>query len=248
MLMNFIRRLTTLVSMFAILSTCVLAGTVTYSNSYGPATTDFTHTFTLSQFQPGLSGVPTSVHLTGVSLFLSAGIDVSSLNMANIGEPPARQEDFEAILQSQISSLTNTASLDLVPSFYIDIFDSGVVTLGPAGSGTCPLGTPSAVCSSVFYTPPDIVNSGSQSKVVPTSHWSGYEGSGTFNIDGKTQAFSSFTGGGGNITFFQTTNATLTAAVTYTYETDTIPEPATMALLGSALVGIGLMGRKRFAR
>jgi hypothetical protein len=53
-------------------------------------------------------------------------------------------------------------------------------------------------------------------------------GGGTFDI-------------GGNLGLSQATHGTLAASVTYAYQPSGVPEPITMFLMGSALVGVGLL-------
>jgi hypothetical protein len=231
----------------ALIATAALAsaGSVTLTQVFGPTSTDYTHTFTLPQFDPGTDGIPLDAILSGVSLGMGASLDVTSLDMKNTGG--VEEDAFYASAGSKIITLDNSASSDEVPNILLDLFDVGPVTLGPFGSGACPPSTPGPTCNIVTYPAPGVV-AGSDSKTVPEADWSGYEGVGNFTIDGKTMAQSTFSGGGGNISFDQTTTATLTASVTYDYTESGTPEPATIFLFGSALTGLVLLRRKRFAR
>jgi hypothetical protein len=125
-----------------------------------------------------------------------------------------------------------------------------VISLGPSGDPACafatPIGTGVGACSSVQYDP-GVVNGGSSVNANP-ANFGYYTGSSTFALDVATQASSAFTGGGNNINLTISDNATVTATVVYTYGLSGTPEPATMAMLGSALIALGIIGRKKLSR
>jgi hypothetical protein len=71
-----------------------------------------------------------------------------------------------------------------------------------------------------------------------------FTGTGTFNLTAKSLTGTTITNTGGNTTATQNTFANVTGDVIYTYNSNA-PEPATLFLMGSALVGVGVL-RKRF--
>jgi len=142
---------------------------------------------------------------------------------------------------------------------------TGSITLGGNNGGANPVacapGTPNANCTIVAYTPPDDIVSnidaiygfnvqtgaGGVTGVFKnvTPHIASYIGTGTFSIGGSTKSITTFSGGGNNISFGINDSATFQAEVDYTYFIPSgTPEPATILLMGGALVGVGLL-RKR---
>ena len=65
----------------------------------------------------------------------------------------------------------------------------------------------------------------------------------SFSMSGATTDWSVGTGG-----YFANDTSSLTGTFDATPIPTGSPEPATMALLGSALIGLGIFGRKRFSR
>ena len=83
-------------------------------------------------------------------------------------------------------------------------------------------------------------------KLTDTTHTSSYSGPGNFTLSGTTSTlftgqFSSG-GGAGTISFSKNIQTQLSAEVDYSYTAT--PEPTTMGLMGSALIGIAVLGKK----
>ena len=236
--MSTLRTMIKTTAMMVVASGISNAAVITFNASQGPQLTDFTFNLVLPKFDSSIGT------LTGATIRFTAGNTVASLNLTNTSQT---NQTFKYVSDADFLLTGNTADSTLTTTDLLmhNFTTVGFITLGPAGSGVCPAATPSAACNSVSYTPAPVSANTGDVAVITLGNYVGIAGS-TFTLSGFTSTSTTFTGGGGNVSSAQVTNGTASAIVTYTYSTPTgTPEPATMALMGTSLLGLALIGRRK---
>jgi len=250
-----LRRILTAATLAVMTTGLASAGSVFYTATSGTQTTDYNYSLVLPEFNGSLGT------LTSVTIYLFGTETVSALNLTNNA---AINETFTLIASSMLSNTGNTANAaDKFATETLQQFNSGSITLGPnATKPACPVGTPSANCGKVAYTPPNITVTnttggccgttgtglgGTTGVVLSSANLASYVGTAlsTFTLTGGTLAGTTFSGGGGNIQLDQTTTVNLTVEVDYAYTAFSTPEPASFLLAGPALLGLAFVRRKK---
>ena len=258
--MNITRRilfcaLTSLVSVGVASASSIL----TFASNVVFGNTELPYTLTLDKFDTNLGT------LIGVRLVFK-GSETSSLALTNTsGSAVTFNFNADANLTKLASAANSATAADRFIGQNLTLFDTGI----GSGLGSCSLGgTPSPGTCAPFTVAggatttlgPVTVRNTDAAFGLPTATIAGVLGvlktgtsianystlgAGTFTISGLTLNTVTLAGVGGNINANQDSTASFQAAVEYTYDVpSTIPEPATMALVGGGLVACGFLRRR----
>jgi hypothetical protein len=222
----------------------------------GPSNTDFVYSLSLPKFD--LAGDT----LTGATIYFFAEGTVNTLSLTNTASG-AETFTFQATSNVTSNSSNSANNADRFQGETLTLF-SHSITLGSNTTPACPEATPSAACSSVSYTPPPLEATNltlgfttgtgglgltGVTKSITGADLANYVGATDFTLGGNTKSFTSFSGGGNNIQSAIDTTGQFSAEVDYTYTVPSgTPEPVTMALVGSGLLGLGFLGKFRRKR
>lgn len=223
-----------LVSASMLLSSAVANATIL---TIGPLTdttgavslTNWTKFLTVAQFNPSFGT------LLQVDITLDGIVNGNARFESEDASPTAVTMNLQALLTLK-DPLNNTlvTTLPVVSSVDNAAASDGVFDFGGASGKT--------------YTNVTGTNSTSVTLTAPGS-LAPFTGLGTITAS-LFAAGTSVGSGGGNLTTSFNTRAAGSMSVTYTYDNGitATPEPGTIGLLGSALLGFGFFGRKRLAR
>lgn len=250
-----------------LMSAATITETFTFTGTSGvPNTTNYTGTLTAA----GFAGLGTFGTLTDVTVFLQSVVNtqitasapdaggsqsgtVNSLVGLAVDDQPVTFTSGSNTYSSTGDFNSTVGIPELTynsPSFGFTVGSSTATVSTSNGTGIigngsngCAAGTDCAVSNTFTRTVNDTIDANS----VPAAFLlSLFNTSGTVTLYANAGAVTSSINGGGNATISQNTTEALTGTVTFTYNPPSsgTPEPATLFLMGSALVGVGLL-RKR---
>jgi hypothetical protein len=201
----------------------------------------FSATVSIPTFDASTGNPQTYNQLTSIQIVM-AWVSSGQVNVFNFDQASAH--NFTAASSSVPLSITGPDGT---------VVNTTAVT-GPSGGGSVAAAPPCgfALCASET-TVSGLTGSGTANNTVIGNGLNSYYGNGVTTLSFNfTSGNSSYTGtevgGSGHLAFSGNALDGAGIEVTYNYDTLTIPEPGSFVMLGSALLGLGLVIRKRSSK
>jgi hypothetical protein len=194
--------------------------TTSATMAFGPTTTDFSWNLVFPA-----TATPAGFHLVSATLEIDTSITDSTLTVQNTSGT-TQTFDLNAMSADSITANAKDSTLVGSTSSPTVIEETGSITIGSGVTDT--------------YSP---ITVSEKSGPAAVTNAAGYLAGDT--VSGTTLSSTTLTGGGGNLKLTQVQTGTITGEIVFDFAPNTTtPEPTTMVLFGSALIGLGLL-RKR---